>query len=149
MLMKKSLVLLSVIIATITIYSCSSNSTKSEELVVESTTYSAKLNSNEEVKKLLDTKCNICHSIKSSEDAMIAPPFTNIQKKYSKVYDSKQEFVDAIVDFNMEPTKDKAMMYGALKKFDVMTKMSYSKEDVTKIANYMYDAEFETPNWCD
>ncbi len=39
-------------------------------------------------------------------------------------------------------------MYGALKKYGVMAKMPYSKEDVTKIANYMYNAEFETPKWC-
>ena len=51
----------------------------------------------------------------------------NIQKKYKRVHDSKQDFVDAIVDFNLEPNEDKAMMYGALKKFGVMAKMPYSK----------------------
>ena len=90
----------------------------------------------------------MCHSVKSSEGAMIAPPFKNIQKKYKKVNDNKQEFVDAIVSFNMSPTKDKAIMYGALKKFGVMAKMPYSKEDVSKIASYMYNAEFDTPRWC-
>ena len=146
--MKKSLVLFTVFIATIITYSCSNNSTKEEEIVIETAAYSSNLSSDNGAKELLETKCNICHSIKSSEDAMIAPPFTNIQKKYKRVYASKQEFVDAIVDFNAEPTKDKAMMFGALKKFGVMAKMPYSKDDVEKIANYMYNAEFESPSWC-
>jgi len=146
--MKNILVLLSVIISSITASSYYSKDQNQVEELKTTTNFTADLTTDQEAKKLLETKCNMCHSVKASEEAMIAPPFKNIQKKYKKVSANKQEFVDAIVDFNMEPTKDKAMMYGALKKFGVMAKMPYSKEDVIKIANYMYNAEFETPKWC-
>ncbi len=99
-------------------------------------------------KQLLETKCNMCHGIKATHDAMLAPPFINIQKKYKKVYKTKEKFVDAIVNFNLDPKKENAIMFGALKQFAVMPKMGNSRDDLTKIAEYIYNTKLESPNWC-
>jgi len=103
-----------------------------------------KLNSG---KQLLETKCNICHGLKEDSKSMLAPPFVNIKSKYKAVYKTKDKFVKGIVDFTLNPTKEKAMMMGSLKRFAVMPKLGYSKADLTEIANYIYANKFEKPSW--
>ena len=112
------------------------------------TNYTASITSATDGKQLLETKCNMCHGIKATHDAMLAPPFINIQKKYKKIYKTKDKFVDAIVSFNLDPKKEDAIMFGALKQFAVMPKMGNSKEDLTLIAEYIYSTELENPEWC-
>jgi cytochrome c2 len=99
-------------------------------------------------KQLLESKCNTCHSIKASHDAMLAPPFNHIQSKYKKVYKTKEKFIAAVSSFTEEPSKDKALMFGALKQFSVMPKLAYSKEDIKRISEYIYSGKFEQPQWC-
>jgi cytochrome c5 len=101
-----------------------------------------------EAKELFDTKCMVCHKIQDNQDAMLAPPFAHIKKKYSKVTKTKEGFITAFVDFAVDPTEDKAMMFGALKQFKVMPKLGYDKTEMTKIANYVYETDFPEPNWC-
>ena len=115
---------------------------KSQEKV---STYSIKLS---DVKTLVDSKCMICHSIKENQQAMMAPPFAHIKKKYAKVYASKDDFSQAIVSFTMNPSKEKAQMYGALKQFKLMPNLSYKQSEVEAIANYIYDTDFPEPAWC-
>jgi len=115
---------------------------KSQEKI---STYPAKLS---DVKSLVDSKCMICHSIKEKQDAMMAPPFAHIKKKYAKVYSDKGDFIQAITSFTMNPTKDKAQMYGALKQFKLMPKLSYKQSDVEAIAAYIYETDFPEPAWC-
>jgi len=117
----------------------------SEKELAQETVYTESL---AEGKTLLETKCNICHTVKDNQDAMLAPPFAHIKKKYAKVHKTKSEFVAAVTAFTVDPQSDNAIMYGALKQFKVMPKMGYTKEEVQKIANYMYDNEFAEPKWC-
>jgi len=121
---------------------------KNTKSIINQNTYTTSIYSATYGKQLVETKCNMCHGIKATHDAMLAPPFINIQKKYKKVYKTKEKFVNAIVNFNLDPKKENAIMFGALKQFAVMPKMGNSKEDLTKIANYIYDGELENPEWC-
>ena len=99
-------------------------------------------------KKLLDSKCMVCHKIQDSQDAMLAPPFAHIKKKYSKVTKNKAAFIEAFASFAINPTEEEAMMFGALKQFKVMPKMENEKAEMELIANYIYDNEFPEPSWC-
>lgn len=38
-------------------------------------------------------------------------------------------------------------MYGAVRRFGIMQKMPYSKENIHQIADYMYDNQIEQPEW--
>jgi cytochrome c2 len=128
------------------VFAFTPNFTKnSKEELAQETIYTESL---KEGKTLLESKCNICHTVKENQDAMLAPPFAHIKKKYSKVYKTKSDFVTAITAFTVNPQTDNAIMFGALKQFKVMPKMGYTKEDVQKIANYIYDGEFAEPKWC-
>jgi cytochrome c2 len=119
----------------------------SSEKTTNDNHYSAALPVANNGKQLLETKCNICHGIKDSAAAMLAPPFVNIKSKYKAVYKTREEFVKGIVDFTMNPSEKNALMRGSLKRFAVMPKMGYSKADLTTIANYIYDSDFEKPSW--
>lgn len=90
----------------------------------------------------------ICHAIKDTQKAMMAPPFAHIKKKYSKVYSSEEAFVKAITDFTLKPTKEKALMFGALKQFNVMPNLNYGEDEVKQIATYIYNSNFPEPEWC-
>ena len=104
---------------------------------------------NIEGKELLESKCMVCHKIQDDKKAMLAPPFAHIKRKYSKVKKSEQAFNNAMVAFTINPKKEDAMMFGALKQFGVMPNLNFNKEEVTKIVQYIYANDFSEPEWCD
>lgn len=98
--------------------------------------------------KLLQQKCYACHSITTkSHDDIIAPPMIAVKRRYQRQYDSKADFVMAMVAYSIDPKEENALMYGAVNKFNAMPKQNFNKEDLIKIANYIYDNEIETPVW--
>jgi len=99
-------------------------------------------------KQLFETRCNICHGIKDNSQNMLAPPFYNIKSKYSKVFRTKESFENAIIKFVSEPQKENTLMFGAVKQFGVMPKLSYPKDEIILVADYIYNTEFQKPVWC-
>jgi hypothetical protein len=97
---------------------------------------------------LMKSKCYVCHSVTTkSHDAIIAPPMIAVKRHYTNKYDNKKDFVNAIVAWSVDPKEDNTLMPGAVNRFKVMPKMGFTKEDMKKIANYMYDNELEKPAW--
>lgn len=92
--------------------------------------------------------CYVCHNprVKSHEEA-IAPPLVAVKYMYKQKYKTKEDFVNATFDFIMEPTEDKTILSGAVKKFGVMPQMPLEPSQVKLILNYIYDNEIETPKW--
>lgn len=98
--------------------------------------------------KLFQQNCYACHSVTTkSHDEIIAPPMAAVKLRYMKEYDSKDDFVKAVVAYASEPKAENALMIGAVDKFKAMPKQGFTKEDLTKIAAYIYDTEIETPEW--
>lgn len=97
---------------------------------------------------LMKNNCYACHNPNAaSHDDILAPPFRAVKMRYQKAYDSKEKFVDAMVNWVQHPDEDKALMFGAVKRFKVMPKLELPKEDLEKIAAYMYDHDVEQPEW--
>ncbi|MDD2985338.1 c-type cytochrome [Flavobacterium sp.] len=97
---------------------------------------------------LMKQNCYACHSVTTkSHDDIIAPPMIAVKRRYLKEYDSKEDFVKAFVDYASDPKAENALMFGAVDKFKVMPKQSFAKDDLTKIAVYVFDNEIETPEW--
>ena len=97
---------------------------------------------------LLKNNCYACHSVTSkSHDEIIAPPMIAIKRRYKMNYNTKEEFVNAITNWALNPTKEHALMRGAVMQFNVMPKQPFIKDDLIKIADYMYDNELEKPEW--
>lgn len=102
----------------------------------------------DEVYTLLKNQCYACHSINSpSHDEVIAPPMVAVKRRYSRMYDNKEDFVDAVSKWALNPEKESAIMRGAVAQFNVMPKQVFKEEDLKKIAAYIYDNELEEPDW--
>lgn len=123
--------------------SCTNNSDDSNEKAV----YTSSIEDYRIGYQSFETKCNSCHHNTDNAAAMLAPPFINIKSKYKAVYKTKETFVQAIVDFNQNPSTEKALMRGALKKFEVMPKLKYSEDELNEIALYIYGNNFKKPKW--
>ncbi len=105
---------------------------------------------NSEGYDLLKTKCYACHNPNSaSHDVIIAPPMSAIKKRYSRLYNSKEEFVSAVTDWALNPLEENAIMRGAVMQFKTMPKQVFDKEELQKIATYMFENELEQPEWCE
>ena len=94
-----------------------------------------------------NSRCKICHDVDRPRNEMLAPPMINIKKKYSRVYPDKEAFINGIVNFTKAPTFDKAMMFGALKQFEVMPQLNYPEKELKLAAEYIYNTEFKKPEW--
>ncbi|AWM12950.1 hypothetical protein DI487_03085 [Flavobacterium sediminis] len=102
-----------------------------------------------EAKELMEKHCYLCHSPSAAEqEGRIAPPMVAIKGRYITMQSyTKAEFIKAVTDFVAEPTADKALMNGAVKRFGVMPKQAFPEGSVAKIAEFMYDYQIEEPDW--
>ena len=103
----------------------------------------------EEGKKLMEKHCYLCHSPNAAEnEGRIAPPMVAIKARYiDKGGLNKEEFVKQLTEFVKQPTKEKALMRGAVKKHGLMPKQDFPKGSLEKIAEFMFDYQIEEPKW--
>jgi len=95
--------------------------------------------------ELMKQKCFICHFEKpdpSRRDQMLAPPFLRIQEHYKPTYPNKEEFITAIMAIINNPSEEKTLMPGAVKKFNLMPKLVYDQEELRLIAEVLYDIDY-------
>ncbi|MFC2109058.1 DUF3365 domain-containing protein [Bacteroidota bacterium] len=145
--MKKIITLLSILIFVSCQTSKKPNYSKASE---NSTTEKKSDNSqNHPGKKLMETNCYVCHSPSASHENRIAPPMIAIKKHYISSNTTKKEFKIALQHWMENPTKEKAKMFGAVKKFGVMPKILFPKETIYSIADYMFDYDIDQPEWFD
>jgi mono/diheme cytochrome c family protein len=99
-------------------------------------------------KSLLEIKCNICHSPSASHDeGRIGPPMIAVKLHYLEDTTTKEEFISAIWNFVNKPSEENAKMRGAIRRFGLMPYQPFNKEEIEKIAEYLYDYEIEEPAW--
>ncbi len=106
-------------------------------------------NKKSEGETLLAANCYSCHSPTAGMDSRLAPPMIAVKNHYSKKYTSKEEFVTAMISFIQNPTKEKSLMKGAIKKFGLMSQMNFEEEKLKKIVTYIYENEISKPEWFD
>ncbi len=95
--------------------------------------------------ELMSQKCFICHLEKpdpSKSGQMIAPPMLQVQEHYKPTYPNKEEFVNAMVSFIQNPSQEKTLMPGAVKKFNLMPKLLYEDTELRLIAETLYEYDF-------
>ena len=112
-------------------------------------------NSNEELNKetsaivskgyeLMKQKCFICHFEKpdpAKMAQMIAPPMLRVQEHYKPAYAEKENFVKAVMAYVNNPSQDKTLMPGAVKKFNLMPKVVYDQNELKTIVETLYDLD--------
>jgi len=137
--------ILSIIAIASTFVACNTNSS---EKTTENKQIDAKKNQEAFVTEgyqLMKQKCFVCHMEKPDLEkraSMIAPPMLRVQEHYKPTYKTKDEFVQAITSYVLNPDEGNSLMPGAVRKFHVMPHLGYSKEDVTLIAETLFDVDF-------
>ena len=89
--------------------------------------------------------CASCHVLEGKPT--IAPPIFAVKIHVKRAYTSRDAFVQRIVDWVEDPDEATTLMPGAVNRFGLMPKLSYKNEDVRKIAEYIYDTDFNVPEW--
>jgi len=146
--MYKKVILTAIIIAAFTSCEGTKKENKKDVSYAKKTEIVATNQQKDEGYVLMKNNCYVCHNPNAeSHDVIIAPPFKAVKMRYSRNFDTKKDFVDAVVDWVQNPTEDKALMYGAVKKFNMMPKLPIDTKDLEKIAVYLYDNDVEEPKW--
>ena len=97
---------------------------------------------------LLSTHCYSCHSPKSgSHDDMLAPPLAGIKNRYQMSFPERAVFVHQFAQFVAQPSEEKAVMRGPVRRFGLMPPTTLSKDSIWALAAYVYDNELPVPNW--
>jgi hypothetical protein len=136
-------------LAAIALVFTSCNETKKTTKLVESTpkkeaTQVATV-TNDKGYALMKQNCFVCHMEKpdpSKRGQMIAPPMLRVQEHYKPSYPNKAEFVTAIKTWVSNPSEDKVMMPGAVRKFNLMPKITIADVDLQLIAETLYTIDF-------
>lgn len=138
--------ILYILLCTLVLTSCN-NATKKESTsnVTSSESKSETKLFNSKGYKLMSQKCFICHFQKpdlAKRNQMIAPPMLRIQEHYKPAYPNKSDFVKATTDFINNPSEEKTLMPGAIKKFKLMPKLMYDEEELQLILETLYNMDF-------
>lgn len=97
--------------------------------------------------EILESNCISCHSAKGTFEDRVAPPLSAIKNSYLKGNVTKEEFIASFVSFVENPVTENSKMPEAVEKFNLMPKMGYSKEQLTAVAEYIYNHEVEKADW--
>jgi len=120
----------------------SENSAISSFFSNEELTYAKNI---EEGKKLLENKCYVCHNPKIAENQLIAPPMIAIKEHY--MTDDFATFLTEMKRWLNHPDTSYTKMPDAIEKYGLMPKQKYAEESIDLIANYLFRANIEEPNW--
>jgi cytochrome c553 len=142
-MMKKIIIL---IVIGLTFTSCKKNESVYE--AVSKTEVEVNVERPHPGKALLETQCYLCHSPSAPEkEGRVGPPMIAIKAHYIKDETTKEEFTKELWNFIEKPTEDKAKLKGAVRRFGLMPYQPFKKDDIEKIAEYLYEYEIEEPEW--
>ncbi len=97
--------------------------------------------------ELMKQKCFICHfetPDPSKMEQMIAPPIQRVQEHYKPSFPNKEDFVKAVMAYVNNPSEEKTLMPGAVKKFNLMPKVVYDQQELKAIVETLYAFNFES-----
>ena len=137
----KSIVILIVLIAFTTAFKRSVSFNKSSE---KNNSDSIK---NIEVLNILNSTCFVCHSPDMKTKPRLAPPMYMVKSHYYEEGKSKEKFIKEIVKFASNPSLKKSVMPGAVRNFGLMPKQNFSKKDIKRIAEYLYETDMKSDEW--
>lgn len=122
-----------------------SNQQQQESNVIDDTNYEVAEVAT--AREHIETVCYMCHSPTAAPDDRLAPPLEIAKRNYLAATSSKEEFVDKMVQFIINPTAEQSMLHSDVEEFGIMDPVGFSKEDVRAIAEYIYENDLEKPTW--
>lgn len=95
----------------------------------------------------VETVCQACHHPTAAPQDRIAPPLEIAKRNYMASTNSKEEFVDKMVQFILNPTAEQSILHSDVEQYGLMDPVGFSREDVKEIAEYIYSTDLEKPDW--
>lgn len=95
---------------------------------------------------LFQEHCATCH-VKQPDSPRQAPPIFAVKNHYLPTYADKASFTKAVAAWLKAPAKERSLMPGAIRRFELMPPVEVSDADARKIAEFIYDAKFDVPGW--
>jgi len=123
--------------------SCTSKTEKTE--VAESNDF--ELMEIVSVKENIETVCYVCHSPTAPPDDRLAPPLEIAKRNYLAETETREEFVEKMVQFILKPTAEQSVLHSDVEQYGLMDPVGFSEEDIRAIAEYVYDNDLEKPDW--
>ena len=96
---------------------------------------------------LLENNCFSCHSPNASIENQIAPSMKDIKEHYVDGDISNKQFTNDLLAFLKDPSEETSKMPSAIERYNLMPKMNFSEEQISKLASYIYYTELEKPDW--
>lgn len=142
-----SIIVFSLIIALFMFVGCKEPTTHAYMSLTKQQAHSIQPSDSTAGLQLLIQKCYVCHGPTASHDNRLAPPMTAVKMHYIKSESTKDSFKAAIWNFVSNPSQEEAKMRGAVRRFGVMPKQAFNKEEILQIAAYMFDTNLAEPDW--
>ena len=106
--------------------------------------FTSVVQANETAEGLFDTKCAMCHSKTRPTDMskVLAPALMGVMRHIKMEYPDKDEAVKFMVDYILEPSKEKAIcMPQKIERFGLMPsqKGNVTEAQLEKITSWMFD----------
>ncbi|NOT38359.1 MAG: DUF3365 domain-containing protein [Saprospiraceae bacterium] len=96
---------------------------------------------------LLKNNCFNCHNPELNTVTQIAPSMDKIREQYFNNNNSKDQFVNKIINFTNNPTIENSIMPDAVSNFGLMPKQMYKQEELKIIAEYIYENDLKSSEW--
>lgn len=94
-------------------------------------------------KLLLDGNCITCHHPTKS---ISAPSLQIIKQRYHEAFSEKEIFINYMVNWVYNPTKDGSIMHDMIDKYELMPQLGYDKDTLEKITTYIYENQIQPLN---
>jgi len=104
--------------------------------------------------KLYELYCMNCHARPRREGGpgsskRLGPPAFAVADHYRRAIPDAKERVAAIAKFTAKPSKEDALMPGAVERFGLMGRMPLSEEQLHQTSVFLGTGKFEKPGWYD
>jgi hypothetical protein len=91
-------------------------------------------------KLLLYGNCITCHHETKN---ISAPSLQIIKKRYKEAFPEKEQFVEYMSNWVLNPDKNTSIMIDMINKYELMPHLGYDKDTLKKIATYIYHYEIQ------
>jgi len=100
-----------------------------------------------EGKALYLQHCNSCHGDAGGMDMSkrVAPPIFAVRRHYIGSYPDEMSFINAVADWVETRDIQTSLMFGAVRRFNIMPELIIERDKVEKIAAYIYAGDIVTP----
>ncbi len=88
---------------------------------------------------LFHGNCITCHHETKN---ISAPSIVSIRENYLRAFPQKENFVEYMTQWVLQPNVEGSLMLNAIQKYELMPLLGYEKNTLEIISEYIYDTDF-------